>query len=138
MTALSSGMTGPPHLNLAKSNPVIRSLKKHRGKPGPGAGAELQIEAGLITSFSIGQTANGKCKFVVAEAESARRPIPPTGNTNTHGVFVPSVRTFLKRWVAEGPLHHLALGIGRRATELVETARIPDFEYALQPPRAFA
>ena len=46
--------------------------------------------------------------FVIAEGESVGGPIPPTGNTNTRGFFQPDVRTFLKRWVAEGPTHHFA------------------------------
>jgi len=130
------GHDGPHHINIAASKPVIRSLKKYHGKPGSGAGVEFQIKEGPITMLSIGQTAQGKFKFVIAEGESARRPIPPTGNTNTHGVFKPDVRTFLKRWVAEGPTHHFALGIGHHAAELVEIARILDIEYAVVTPDA--
>ena len=66
----------------------------------------------------IGVTAHGKFKFIVAEGESVRGPIPATGNTNTRAFFRPDVRTFLKRWVAEGPTHHFALGIGHRAQSL--------------------
>ena len=84
--------------------------------------------------LSIGQTANGKFKFVIAEGESACRPIPPTGNTNTHGIFAPDVRTFLKRWVAEGPTHHFALGIGHHAAELVEIAKILNVDYVVVTP----
>src|SRR5690606_21969145 len=113
---------------------VIRSLKKYHGKPGNGAGVEFQIKEGPITMLSIGQTAEGKFKFVIAEGESAARPIPPTGNTNTHGIFKPDVRTFLKRWVAEGPTHHFALGIGHHAAELVEIAKIFGLEYAVVTP----
>lgn len=125
------GHDGPHHINIAANRPVIRSLKKYHGKPGAGAGVEFQIKEGPITMLSIGQTASGKFKFVIAEGESDRRPIPPTGNTNTHGVFKPDVRTFLKRWVAEGPTHHFALGIGHHASELIEIAQILDIEYAL-------
>lgn len=128
------GHDGPHHINIAANKPVIRSLKKYHGKPGSGAGVEFQIKQGPITMLSIGQTAAGKFKFVIAEGESARRPIPPTGNTNTHGVFKPDVRTFLKRWVAEGPTHHFALGIGHHAVELVEIAKILNLEYAVVTP----
>lgn len=128
------GHDGPHHINIAASKPVIRSLKKYHGKPGSGAGVEFQIKEGPITMLSIGQTANGKFKFVIAEGESLRRPIPPTGNTNTHGVFQPSVRTFLKKWVAEGPTHHFALGIGHHAEELVEIAKILGLEYVVVTP----
>ena len=51
-----------------------------------------------------------------------RGPIPPTGNTNTHGRFKPDVRTFLKRWVAAGPTHHFALGIGHKAATIEKLA----------------
>jgi len=128
------GHDGPHHINIAASKPVIRSLKKYHGKPGSGAGVEFQIKAGPITMLSIGQTAAGKFKFVVAEGESADRPIPSTGNTNTHGVFKPDIRTFLKRWVAEGPTHHFALGVGHHAAELVEIAKILNLEYAVVTP----
>lgn len=128
------GHDGPHHINIAASKPVIRSLKKYHGKPGSGAGVEFQIKEGPITMLSIGQTGNGKFKFVIAEGESERRPIPPTGNTNTHGIFKPNVRTFLKKWVAEGPTHHFALGIGHHASELVEIAKILDIEYVVVTP----
>lgn len=128
------GHDGPHHINVAEGKPVIRSLKKYHGKPGSGAGVEFQIKEGPITMLSIGQTANGKFKFVIAEGESVKRPIPPTGNTNTHGMFQPDVRTFLKRWVAQGPTHHFALGVGHHAAELVEIAKILGVEYSVVTP----
>jgi L-arabinose isomerase len=60
---------------------------------------------------------------VVAEGESLAGPIPPTGNTNTHGKFPPDVRTFLRNWTMEGPTHHFALGIGLHAAELKKLGR---------------
>lgn len=116
------GHDGPHHLNIADGKPVLRSLAKYHGKPGSGAGVEFQIKEGPITMLSIGVKADGKFKFVIAEGESVRWPIPPTGNTNTHGRFKPDVRTFLKRWVAEGPTHHFALGIGHHATTIAKIA----------------
>lgn len=112
------GHDGPHHLNIADSKPVIRSLKKYHGKPGSGAGVEFKIKEGPITMLSIGLKADGKFKMIIAEGESVQGPIPPTGNTNTHGYFKPDVKTFLKRWVAEGPTHHFALGVGRCAQTL--------------------
>ncbi|NRA39521.1 MAG: arabinose isomerase, partial [Planctomycetes bacterium] len=109
------GHDGPHHVNIAHGKPAIRSLKKYHGKPGSGAGVEFNIKVGLMTMLSIGVNAEGGFKFVIAEGESLDGPIPPTGNTNTHGKFLPDVRTFLKRWVAEGPTHHFALGIGHHA-----------------------
>ena len=112
------GHDGPHHLNIAAKKPVLRSLKKYHGKPGKGAGVEFNIKEGPITMMSIGVKADGTFKFVVAEGESLAGPIPPTGNTNTHGKFPPDVRTVLRRWSMEGPTHHFALGIGHHAAEL--------------------
>ncbi len=112
------GHDGPHHLNIANGRPVIRSLKKYHGKPGSGAGVEFNIKTGRITMMSVTVNAEGKFRFVIAEGESMEGPIPPTGNTNTHGKFPPDVRTFLKRWAAAGPTHHFALGIGHHAETL--------------------
>ena len=116
------GHDGPHHLNIANGRPVIRSLKKYHGKPGSGAGVEFNIQTGPITMLSIGVKADGKFKFIIAEGESVPGPIPPTGNTNTHGKFKPDVRTFLRNWVAEGPTHHFALGVGHHAATLRKVA----------------
>lgn len=116
------GHDGPHHLNIAEGKPVIRSLKKYHGKPGSGAGVEFNLKVGPITMLSIGVRADGKFKMIIAEGESVDAPIPPTGNTNTHGKFRPDVRTFLHDWCMEGPTHHFALGIGKHADTLVKLA----------------
>lgn len=116
------GHDGPHHLNIADRKPAIRSLKKYHGKPGSGASVEFNLKTGPITMLGITVNAAGKFKFVIAEGESIAGPIPPTGNTNTHGKFNPDVRTFLKRWCAEGPTHHFALGIGNHAETIEKIA----------------
>ena len=118
------GHDGPHHLNIADRKPSLRSLKKYHGKPGSGASVEFNIRKGPITMLSIGVKADGKFKFVIAEGESLDGPIPPTGNTNTHGFFGPDVRGFLKRWVLEGPTHHFALGVGHHAETIRKIADI--------------
>jgi len=118
------GHDGPHHINIAEGKPVLRSLLKYHGKPGFGASVEFKIKEGPITLLSLGMTAEGAFKFVLAEGESVHGPIPPTGNTNTRGFFRPDVRTFLRRWVAEGPTHHFALGVGRRAETIRKIADI--------------
>jgi L-arabinose isomerase len=128
------GHDGPHHLNIASRKPVLRSLKTYHGKPGNGAGVEFSIKEGPITMLSIGVKADGKMKFVIAEGESLAGPIPPTGNTNTHGRFEPDVRTFLLRWVAEGPTHHFALGVGHHAASLAKLANVLGIEAAVVTP----
>ena len=125
------GHDGPHHINIADGRPALRSLLKYHGKPGWGASVEFRIVAGPITMLSISQTASGGYKFVIAEGESVAGPIPATGNTNTRGFFEPDVRTFLKRWVAEGPTHHFALGVGHRANEIAEIGAILGIDTAV-------
>jgi L-arabinose isomerase len=109
------GHDGPHHINVAQGRPALRSLVKYHGKPGSGASVEFKIKEGPISTFGITQTYDGRFKFVIAEGQSVAGPIPATGNTNTRGFFQPDVKTFLRRWIAEGPTHHFALGVGHRA-----------------------
>ena len=81
--------------------------------------------------LGIGITYGGRFKFIIAEGESVKGPIPPTGNTNTRGFFEPDVKTFLKRWVAEGPTHHFALGVGHRAEAIRKIGELLNLETAV-------
>jgi len=122
------GHDGPHNLAIAEGRPVLRSLKKYHGKPGYGAGVEFKIKEGPITMLSISSTFDGKFKFIIAEGESVAGPIPPTGNTNTRGFFKPDVKTFLQRWIKEGPTHHFALGIGHHAMTVQKIAHYLNIE----------
>jgi len=128
------GHDGPHHINIAEGKPVLRSLSKYHGKPGAGAGVEFKIKEGPITILSIGLTADSRFKFILAEGESLHGPIPPTGNTNTRGFFKPDVRTFLKKWVAEGPTHHFALGVGYYAQTIKQIVEILEIESVIVIP----
>jgi len=128
------GHDGPHHINIADGRPVLRSLLKYHGKPGSGASVEFRIREGPITMLSIGVTAGGRFRFVLAEGESVAGAIPATGNTNTRGFFKPDVRTFLKRWVSQGPTHHFALGVGHRARTLVRIADALGIESVIVTP----
>ena len=122
------GHDGPHNIAIAEGRPVLRSLKKYHGKPGFGAGVEFKIKEGPITMLSISSTFDGKFKFIIAEGESVKGPIPPTGNTNTRGFFKTDVRTFLRRWIREGPTHHFALGIGHHANTIQKIANYLNIE----------
>jgi L-arabinose isomerase len=125
------GHDGPHHLNIANGRPVLRSLTKYHGKPGSGASVEFQIKEGPITMLGISSNYAGKFKFILGEGQSVRGPIPPTGNTNTRGFFEPDVKTFLKRWVAEGPTHHFALGVGHHAHTIGKIGEVLGLETAI-------
>ena len=122
------GHDGPHHLNIAAEKPVLRSLGLFHGKPGSGAGVEFKIQEGPLTMLSVTVNAQGRLKFVIAEGESLQGDIPPTGNTNSHAYFKPDLRTFLRRWIAEGPTHHFALGIGHRGEEILNLAAVLGIE----------
>ena len=62
------------------------------------------------------------------EGTSQEGAIPPTGNSNTRGVFESDTRNFIKRWVMEGPTHHYALGIGHHADTIKKIADILGIE----------
>ena len=114
-----------------------------RGKAGTPQPQEIPRQAGVGSKRRIQPphrpdhhvehrlTAGGRFKFVIAEGESLRGPIPPTGNTNTHAWFGTDVRAFLKRWVAEGPTHHFALGLGHHGQTLAQLAGLLGIEYAV-------
>ncbi|MDO5113235.1 MAG: L-fucose/L-arabinose isomerase family protein, partial [Planctomycetia bacterium] len=118
------GHDGPHHLNIADGKPVLRSLRKYHGKPGKGASVEFKIKVGPITMLSLGVKEDGQFRFVLAEGESQEGPIPPTGNTNTHGYFGEDLRGFLKRWVLAAPTHHFALGVGHHAETIEKIAAV--------------
>ena len=122
------GHDGPHNISIADGKPILRSLMKYHGKPGKGAGVEFKIKEGPITMLSISSTYEGKFKFVIAEGESVKGPIPATGNTNTRGFFKPDLITFLKNWINEGPTHHFALGIGHHAETIEKIGRYLNIE----------
>lgn len=125
------GHDGPHNIAIADGKPVLRSLKKYHGKYGSGASVEFKIKEGPITMLSINSTYNGKLKFIIAEGASVAGPIPPTGNTNTRGFFKPDVRTFLYRWMKEGPTHHFALGVGHHASTIRKIGQYLNVETVL-------
>lgn len=125
------GHDGPHHLRIAEGKPVLRSLKKYHGKPGSGASVEFKLKEGPITMLGITQTAEGKFKFVIGEGYSKEGEIPPTGNTNTRGCFEPDTKTFIKKWVMQGPTHHYALGIGHHADTIAKIADVLGIEYVI-------
>jgi L-arabinose isomerase len=78
--------------------------------------------------LSIGQTYDGRFKFVIGEGESVPGPLPPTGNTNTLAYFDPDPITYLKAWCTEGPTHHFALGVGHYANTIKKLGEVLGIE----------
>lgn len=126
--AILVGHDGPHHIAVANGKPALRSLLKFHGKPGCGASVEFKLKEGPITLLGIGLNGQGKIKFITAEGESQEGEIPPTGNTNTRGVFGDDTHEFIKRWCMAGPTHHFALGIGHHSDTIAKLAKVLGIE----------
>src|SRR6185369_10077761 len=85
---------------------------------------------GHIAIAGCTQTADGALKLVVAEGESIPGETFRIGNTNSRLRFAQPPAEFFERWCAEGPTHHVALGVGHRAGDLRRVATLLDLEYA--------
>jgi L-arabinose isomerase len=124
------GHDGPGHIAIAQERPVLRALKLYHGKRGAGLSVEFKVRYGPITIVGATQRADGRLKLVVAEGESIPGATFRIGNTNSRLRFSPPPAEFFEAWCAEGPTHHVALGVGHRAAEVERVARLLGLEYA--------
>ena len=76
------------------------------------------------------ETAAGKIKLLVAEAESVAGPILEIGNTNSRYRFAIGARKFVNDWNAHGPAHHCAVGIGHIAEKIAKLGKLLGVEVA--------
>ena len=124
------GHDGPGHVAIAQEQPTLRALKLYHGKRGAGLSVEFKVRYGPVPICGCTQTAEGRLKLVVAEGESIPGATFRIGNTNSRLRFGPPPAEFFERWCAEGPTHHVALGVGHRAGELRRVATLLGLEYA--------
>jgi L-arabinose isomerase len=124
------GHDGPMHIAIAEGRPTLRSLKLYHGKSGAGLSVEANVRYGSVTIVGGTQTAEGRLKLVVAEGESIPGETFRIGNTNSRLRFSEPPAQFFERWCAEGPTHHVALGVGHRAGEVRRIASILGLDYA--------
>jgi L-arabinose isomerase len=127
------GHDGPGHVAIAQERPVLRALRLFHGKRGAGLSVEFKVRYGPVTILGCTQTAEGRLKLVAAEGESIPGPTFRIGNTNSRLRFALPPAEFLERWCAEGPTHHVALGVGHRVEELRCVASLLDLPFAVVP-----
>jgi L-arabinose isomerase len=125
------GHDGPGHVAIAQERPVVRALKVFHGKRGSGLSVEFKVRYGPITILGCTQDAEGRLKLVAAEGESIPGPTFRIGNTNSRLRFASPPADFFERWCAQGPTHHVALGIGHRVEELRRVASVLDLPFAV-------
>jgi L-arabinose isomerase len=124
------GHDGPGHLAIAEGRPVARALKLYHGKAGAGLSIEMKVRLGPVTILGCTQTADGRLKLLAAEGESVPGPTFRIGNTNSRIRFAAGPRTFFDAWCAEGPTHHVALGVGHQLSRLRKVADLLGLELA--------
>ncbi len=124
------GHDGPGHVAIAQEQPTLRALKLYHGKRGAGLSVEFKVRYGPVTIVGCTQTAEGTLKLIVAEGESIPGETFRIGNTNSRLRFGLPPAAFFERWCAEGPTHHVALGVGHVAAEVAKVASLLGLEYA--------
>ena len=124
------GHDGPGHVAIAQEQPTLRALKLYHGKRGAGLSVEFKVRYGPVTIVGCTQTAQGTLKLIVAEGESIPGETFRIGNTNSRLRFDLPPAAFFERWCAEGPTHHVALGVGHVAAEVAKVASLLGLEYA--------
>jgi L-arabinose isomerase len=125
------GHDGPGHVAIAEEQPTLRSLKVFHGKRGAGLSVEFKVRYGPVTIVGCTQTADGRLKLLCAEGESVPGATFRIGNTNSRVVVAGlSPAELLERWAAEGPTHHVALGVGHHLDEVRKVAQLLDVPFA--------
>jgi L-arabinose isomerase len=124
------GHDGPAHVGIAQGRPTLRNLKLYHGKSGSGLSVETKVRYGPVTIVGCTQTADGQLKLIVAEGESVPGDTMRIGNTNSRLVFPLGPAELLETWCAEGPTHHVALGVGHHLAEVRAVARLLDLPFA--------
>lgn len=122
------GHDGPGHIAIAEGKVKIRPLGVYHGKVGHGLSIEMSVRNGPVTLLSVAQTADGRLKLVMAEADSQPGPILEIGNTNSRYRFSIGARNFITAWNGQGPAHHCAIGVGHIAEKLKKLAALVGIE----------
>ena len=110
---------------------MLRALKLFHGKRGAGLSVEFKVRYGPITILGVTQTADGALKL-----SSRRGRVDPGPDVpDRQHELPPALRArrpaeFFERWCAEGPTHHVALGVGHRG-EVRNVARLLGLEFAV-------
>jgi L-arabinose isomerase len=125
------GHDGPGHLAIAEGRPVARALKLYHGKAGAGLSIEMKVRLGPVTILGVTQTADGRLKLIAAEGESIAGPTFKIGNTNSRIRFTSGPTAFFDAWCAQGPTHHVALGVGHQLSRLRKIADLLGLELAV-------
>ena len=122
------GHDGPGHIAIAEGKTKVRPLGVYHGKVGQGLSVEMSVKHGPVTLLSVVQTADGKFKLLMAEAESVPGPILEIGNTNSRYRFASARANLSTIGTAHGPAHHCAVGVGHIASKIDKLGQLLQME----------
>ncbi len=125
------GHDGPGHVAISDERPVLRALKLFHGKTGAGLSVEFNVRLGAVTILGVSQTADGRLKLHASEGESIAGPTFRIGNTNSRIRFAYRPAAFMDAWCAEGPTHHVALGVGHQLSRIRKIADLLGLDLAI-------
>lgn len=125
------GHDGPGHPGIAEGRPVARALQLYHGKAGAGLSIEMKVRLGPVTILGVTQTADGRLKLIAAEGESIAGPTFKIGNTNSRIRFTSGPTALFDAWCAQGPTHHVALGVGGQVSRVRKIADLLGLELAV-------
>ena len=124
------GHDGPHDLRISDAKPTIRGLGLYHGKRGRGISVEFSLKTGPITMLGLSSDVNGMFRFIAAEAESIRGPLPQTGNSITRAKVKGDINKFVVDWAKAGNTHHLSLCLGHIAGAVQKlVSALPDATY---------
>ncbi|ROQ59224.1 L-arabinose isomerase [Streptomyces sp. 840.1] len=111
------GHDGPAHLAISARDPLLRGLGVYHGKRGWGVSVEFDVTHGPVTTFGIGQEADGSFVLIASEGEVVPGPLLEIGNTTSRVDFGFDPGEWTDAWSATGIGHHWALCTGHRAKD---------------------
>jgi L-arabinose isomerase len=123
------GHDGPAHLQVSERDPLLRGLGIYHGKRGYGVSVEFDVKRGAVTTFGIGQDADGSFSFITSEGTVTPGPLLAIGNTTSRVDFGGDPGLWVDEWSQTGIGHHWALCVGHRADDIHAAASLLGIEH---------
>jgi L-arabinose isomerase len=123
------GHDGPAHLQVSERDPLLRGLGVYHGKRGYGVSVEFDVKQGPVTTFGIGQDADGRYSFITSEGVVKPGPLLAIGNTTSRVDFGGDPGEWVDEWSQTGIGHHWALCVGHRAADIRAAASLLGIEH---------
>jgi L-arabinose isomerase len=124
------GHDGPHDIRISDGKPTIRGLGLYHGKRGHGISVEFSLKTGPMTMLGLSADINGRFRFIGAEADSERGPLPQMGNSMTRARLRSEVKQFMVDWAKAGNTHHMSLCLGQQTGVIAKLSKaLPDVTF---------